>query len=66
MNKKYRIVIEETISEEFEVDAESNEDAISKAIQKYMSGEFILSPGNVECKKISVIENNEYKNWIEF
>lgn len=55
-------MIEETVSEEFEVDAESKEDAIKKAIEKYKSGEFILSPGNLESKKISA-DNDE---WIEF
>ncbi len=60
--KKFCVVIEETISEEFEIDAETKEDAISKAIEKYKSGEFILSPGNLESKKISA-DNDE---WIEF
>ena len=60
--KKFCIVIEETISEEFEVEAETKEDAIKNAIEKYKSGEFVLSPGNLESKKIS-IDNDE---WIEF
>ena len=64
--KKYFVVIEETISEEFEIDAESKEDAISKAIEKYKSGEFVLSPGNLESKKISIVDNSEFDNWIEF
>ena len=62
MKKIYRVVIEEIISDEFEIEAETKEDAISKAISKYKSGEIILEPGNLESKKISV-ENDE---WIEF
>lgn len=65
--KKYSVVIEETISQEFEVDAESKDDAISKAIEKYQSGEFVLSPGNLESKKILIVdENSEFDDWIEF
>lgn len=60
--KKFYVMIEETISEEFEIEAESKEDAIKKAIEKYKSCEFILCPGNIESKKIS-IDNDE---WIEF
>lgn len=60
--KKFCIIIEETISEEFEVEAENKDDAIKKAIENYHSGKFILSPGNLESKKISV-DNDE---WIEF
>ena len=60
--KKFCVTIEEIISDEFEIEAESKEDAISKAIEKYKSGEFVLEPGNLESKKIS-IENDE---WIEF
>ena len=60
--KKFCVVIEETVSEEFEVEAENKDDAIRKATKKYRNGEFILSPGNLESKKISV-DNYE---WIEF
>lgn len=64
--KKFCVVIEETISEEFEIEAESKADAISKAIKKYKNGEFVLNPGNVESKKISVIDDSEIDKWIEF
>ncbi len=65
--KKYRIVIEETISEEFEIQATSEEEAISKAINECHEGNFVLSPGNVEYRQIAVIgEDDEIKDWIEF
>ena len=60
--KKFCIVIEETVSEKFEVEAENQDDAIKKAVEKYRNVEFILSPGNLESKKISA-DNDE---WIEF
>jgi len=65
--KKFCVVIEETISEEFEIDAESKEDAIKKAIEKYKSGEFVLSPGNLEHKQFAILEDDsEIDEWIEF
>ena len=60
--KKFCVVIEETISEEFEIESDSKEDAIKNAIEKYKSGEFVLNPGNLESKKI-YIDNDD---WIEF
>ncbi len=50
--KKYTITIEETISEDFEVIAESSEQAQAIAIEKYESGEFVLEPGNLIHKQI--------------
>ena len=65
--KKYHVVIEEIISEEFEIEANSEEDAISKAINEYDSGSFVLSPGNVEGRQIAIVgEDDEFKDWIEF
>lgn len=65
--KKYRIVIEETISEEFEIEATSEQEAIAKAINEYEEGNFVLSPGNVEYRQMAVIgEDDEIKDWIEF
>lgn len=46
--KKYRIVIEETISETFEIEATSEEEAVSKAIQEYKTGNFVIGSDNVE------------------
>lgn len=66
MAKIYRVVIEETISEEFKVTAESTEDAISKAIDLYNSGEFILESGKVEQRQICVVEDSECGDWIQF
>ena len=65
--KKYRVVIEETISEEFEIEAISEDDAISKAIQEYNEGNFVVGSDNVECRQISVVgEDGELKDWVTF
>ena len=66
MVKNYRVLIEETISEEFELEAESEKAAISKAIDAYKSGEFVLEPGNFESAHLKVIDENEKcSDWIE-
>lgn len=44
--KKFTIVIEETLADRFEVEAETEEEALEIAIQKYKNAEFILQP---EC-----------------
>ena len=61
--KKFKITIEEVVSEEFEVTAESVEDAVRIAEKKYNSGEFVLEPGNLTGKRLSV---NDSDKWIEF
>ena len=61
--KKFKITIEETISEEFEVTAESEEEAAEIAEKKYNNGEFVLEPGNLTGKRLSV---NDSDKWTEF
>ena len=64
----FHITIEETISEEFIVTAESIEIAMQIAIEKYQIEEFVLSPGNLESKQIMVYDktNDTCTDWIEF
>ncbi len=65
--RKYHVVIEETISETFEIEATSEKDAISKAIQEYNNGNFVVESDNVEQRQISVIGNDgELTDWIVF
>lgn len=65
--RKYRVVIEETISETFEVEATSEEEAVSEAIQEYNAGNFVVGSDNVEYRQISVLdENGEFTDWISF
>ena len=65
--RKYRVVIEETVSEEFEIEATSEEEAVSNAIQEYDAGNFVVGSDNVEHRQISVIgDDGELTNWIEF
>lgn len=63
----YKIAIEETLVEEFEVMANSAEEALEIAEEKYQEGEFVLAPGEVQYKQMSVIKPvMEATNWIEF
>lgn len=65
--KKYCVVIEETISEEFEIEATSEEDAISKAIQEYNAGNFVVGSDNVQSRQISVVgKDGEIMDWTVF
>lgn len=65
---KYKITIEETISQEFEIEANSIEEAKEKAIKDYESGKLVLEFGTVLEKQINVINesNNEIAEWEAF
>lgn len=64
MNNKYEIIIEEVISQQFFIEAESKEEAIKTAIQKYKSGAYVLSPGNVEQTQIAIVEGGQCNEWV--
>ena len=67
MRKTYKVIIEETISDEFAVTASSEEDAVKTAMERYKSGEWVLSPGNLLEKKIAVItDGSDASEWIAF
>ena len=63
MKEKYEIIIEEVISGQFFIEAASKEEAISMAMRKYKSGEFVLSPGNLEQSKIAVVDDGLNNEW---
>ena len=64
---KFIITIEETVSQEFEVEAENAELAVETAKNKYRNGEFTLEPGEVCFKQMTVVKPyNEVTEWIEF
>ncbi len=60
-------LLNETVSETFEIEANSEEEAVSVAIQEYNAGNFVVSADNVEYRQISVVdENGEFTDWITF
>ncbi len=56
---KFEILIEETISDTFCVDAETREEALSMARQKYQHGDFILEPGHLLDVKFIPLATDE-------
>ena len=64
---KYTITIEETVAKDFEIEAESAEEAYEIAEQKYKSGEFVLDPGECQFKQIAITSpSKEATEWREF
>ena len=63
--KKYQIVIEETIVDDFTVEADSPDEARSIAERKYKSGEFVIEDGEVQTRRIAV-NDTDCENLIDF
>lgn len=64
---KYTIAIEETVAKDFEVEADSAEEAYKIAEHKYKSGEFVLDPGECQFKQIAITSpSNKATEWREF
>lgn len=64
---KFTIVIEEVVSEEFEINANTEEEARKIAEDAYMSGALVLEPGNLVSKKMTVVSHDgEEAKWINF
>lgn len=64
---KYKVTIEETISDDFEVEANSLSEAKQKAISDYKDGKIVLESGELQQSKIMVVSNdyNEKTDWEE-
>lgn len=67
-NIKFTVTIEETVSQSFEVYAEDLNTAMKTAAQKYRNGEFVLEPGEILGKQMSVYDSRDgsYTEWVEF
>lgn len=67
--KKHTIVIEETVAEEFEIQAKNEADAVEKAMQKYKAAEFVLEPGVLQNVRVALVKPDKDDSdikWIEF
>ena len=63
---KYTIIIEEMVSQAFEVEATTAEKAMEVAEQKYRNGEFVLEPGDLVCTQMAVVDpSDEVTEWVE-
>ena len=63
--KKFVVAIEETVVKEFEVYAKNEDEALEMAEKKYISGEFVLEPGEVQFKQMALISPIA-SEWVEF
>lgn len=64
---KYTITIEETVAKDFEIEANSADEAYETAEQKYKDGEFVLGPGECQFRQIVIMApNDEATEWREF
>ena len=67
MKTKYKVVVEETISENFEIEAENIHEALKISEQQYKNGDLVLSPGNLIFKQILICdEKGNCSDWYEF
>lgn len=64
---KIQVTIEEHIAETFEVEADSLEEAMEIASQKYDEGEFVLDAYQVPNIKLMMADNGQFQSeWREF
>ena len=63
---KTTVIIEEHISQAFEVEADTLEEAMQIAEDKYRSGEFVLENPCVTAKLMMAENNYESTEWEEF
>ncbi len=64
----YKVTIEETVSDEFEIEADSEEEDFEKASKEYDEGKIVLEPGKLISKQISITDEkgNPLIDWVEF
>lgn len=64
---KYKVVIEETVSNTFIVESESAEAARKITEEKYKNCEIVLEPGNLISKRMAILSPNaNCVEWSEF
>lgn len=54
--QEYKILIEETVSQAFAIQANSEEEALQIAREKYKTAELVLEPGDLIDIKIHLLE----------
>ncbi len=58
MTKQYVVCLQEIIVGEFEVEANSPEEAFIKAKKDYKNGRMVNEPGECQETKISILDDN--------
>lgn len=65
--KRFIVTVEETISEDFEVYAENENEAFEITKINYRNGTFVLQPGNVTFRQMTLMdEKEENATWRPF
>ncbi len=65
--EEFIVTIEETVVQEFRVRANNFEQAKNISKEKYDNCEFVLSPGEVQYKQMSITDSkNISTEWFEF
>ena len=65
--KKIKVIIEEHISQEFEIEAENIEEAMEKAEEMYYNEELVVDSFNAPtCKLMMADDGEEQTEWTEF
>ena len=65
--KKFKIAIEETVVQEFDVWAKDDEEAMKIAEMKYNAGEFVVESGECQFRQMAIVApNTELTEWFEF
>lgn len=59
--KTYTVLIKEIVVGEFEIEANSREEAIENGIFEYCNGNFVLEPGEVINRQISLTNSNKWE-----
>lgn len=63
---KITVSIEETIVQDFVIEAESLGEAMEIAEKKYKSGELVLEPGEPQFRQMSATDGEMTTEWVEF
>ena len=56
---KYTIIIEETVSEKFTLEAANEKEAMEEAQRLYRQGAWVLEPGNLVEVRFQVLEEEK-------
>lgn len=65
--KKFEIIIEETICQKFEVEAETSKEAMKSAVELYKADTFVLDNAELCAKQMTVVTpGEETTEWCEF
>lgn len=64
---KYLIVMEATIVQKLEIEANDTDEAIDKAKEYYENGALAISQDKIQFKQMAIFEPaNEMTDWMEF